>query len=327
MGPSKNNRFGTPPRMEPLRPARRATLLLIALASALSALFITSCATQTENFPTLVNQGILGLSTSNAYLGANLYLARELERSTYLFNFFKARGAPVAIEIEQESMSPTPRMLMYYPSQRETYAADVQLYRAPGGTMTREWIVRGPYSIEHEDFRKLARLDAAMSGEPVFVIWGKPFRFRFQTPEARASAQKTVAAIVPEIPPPTPTPRPAGKKPSKVISIKGDTTPAPTPTPTFSPESFRPLSSDQQAIMVARGYSRRANNGDVLHDVKNPGETAEKIVKWYTGSTELLGEIADLNQVKPSQELIPGNTFTVPLKYVKQFKAMPAPSR
>lgn len=138
-----------------------------------------------DSYPTLLNQGALALSTTNPYLGANLFISRELERSRYLFNF-KSRGAPVAVEIIQPSIGAT-RLLMYYPNQREVYSAD---FIEP---TKREWIVRGPFEIERQDYRTLLRLDASMAGEPVFEIYGKPFRFRFNQGTSKGKCWPTLS--------------------------------------------------------------------------------------------------------------------------------------
>ena len=59
--------------------------------------FLTSCYYKITNYPSLVNQGILPVSKEQAYVGANLFLSREMEQSTFLYNFLKKRGAPDAI--------------------------------------------------------------------------------------------------------------------------------------------------------------------------------------------------------------------------------------
>ena len=62
----------------------------------------------------LTNQGMLPLSSTNAYLGTNLYLARQAENSDILYNFLDSKGAPAAIEIKEADLS-YPRRILYYP--------------------------------------------------------------------------------------------------------------------------------------------------------------------------------------------------------------------
>ncbi len=272
---------------------------------------LTSCTPVSDSYPTLLNQGALALSTTNPYLGANLFLSRELERSRYLFNFFKSRGAPVAIEIIQPSIGAT-RLLMYYPNQREVYSAD--LVQEP---TKREWIVRGPFEIERQDYRTLLRLDASMAGEPVFEIYGKPFRFRFNQGDEQ---KQVLRPALPEIPPtPIPTPKPKVKRP--VITAPSTTETIVPAVPTI--DVFKPLTSDQQALLMARGYARRDANGDVIHTVKSESQSLEKIVRWYTGSPAALGEVAKLNSLPDEGNLPAGTVVKIPVKLVKEGKAMP----
>ena len=280
-----------------------------------SALLLSSCTPVSDSYPTLVNEGALALSTTNPYLGANLFLSHELERSRYLFNFFKSRGAPVAIEIIQPSVGAT-RLLLYYPNQREVFAADLVQEATK-----REWIVRGPFEIERQDYRTLIRLDASMAGEPVFEIYGKPFRFRFNSALEKTTAPRGVLTpTLPEVPPtPVATPKPKVKRP--VITAKAPSEPTPPPVPTI--DIYKPLNADQQALLAARGFARRDTNGDVLHVVKGENQTLERVVRWYTGGPAAVGEVAKLNSLPEQENLPTGTTVKIPVKLVKERKAMP----
>ncbi len=270
------------------------------------------CTPVSDSYPTLVNQGMLPLSTTNPYLGANLFLSTELQHSKYLFNFFHHRGAPVAIEIVQTRTSST-RILLYYPQQREVYAADLVQ-----DELKREWVVRGPFAIERQDFRNLARMDTSMTGEPVFELYGKPYRFRFQR---STEPSRAVTPIIPEVAP-TPVPAPAPKKPRKVITApnsKGAQLTVP-PAPTI--DLFKPLTSDQQALLVARGFARRDSNGDILHSAR-AGQTLEDVVKWYTGSGAALEKVREANGFAAGKQIGVGDQVRIPFAMVKEGKAMP----
>jgi len=267
---------------------------------------------RSSQFPTLANSGVLPLSTNNPYVGANLFISSEFERSPFLLNFLKGRGGPTAIEIIEDTFGPT-RVIMYYPGEREVYAADIIDERGRG----RQWVIKGPYAIERQDFRALAELQNSLHGEPVFLLNGRPHRFRFQR------ADQPVTEIVhPRVPPPAPTPQATPKPKPKAKPITAPSTPG-TPAPTPSKE-FKPLNSDQRAILLSQGFADRADNGDVIHEVKGTKETPEMIAKWYTGSAANAKAVADANTVTPDAVLATGRKVFVPVKLVKNFKAMPA---
>ncbi len=280
-------------------------LIYVAILIALS-----SCsAPHVTTFPTLANQGQLALSTSNPYLGANLFLSKELEHSGYLYNFFQGRGAPTAIEIEDDSSAPT-RVIMYYPLTKEVYIADLHIV---GETIeSREWVVRGPYAVSRKDYKNLQAMQLAMNGEPVFEIAGKLHRFRFDRQESPREVKP--------LPPPMPTPRPTPRQKKKVVyqsdgedgSIRA-----------VDPKNWKPLNTDQQALMLAKGFAERAANGDVIHTVRQPGETIALIAKWYTGTGKTANELATLNGAAVEGALQVGRRISVPLGLVKQFKQMP----
>jgi hypothetical protein len=156
-----------------------------------------------------------------------------------------------------------------------------------------------------------------MAGEPVFEIYGKPFRFRFN----QGNEQKQVLRpALPEIPPtPIPTPKPKVKRP--VITAPSTTETIVPAVPTI--DVLKPLTSDQQALLMARGYARRDANGDVVHTVKSESQSLEKIVRWYTGSPAALGEVAKLNSLPDEGNLPAGTVVKIPIKLVKEGKAMP----
>ncbi|MCO6430199.1 MAG: hypothetical protein J5J00_05010 [Deltaproteobacteria bacterium] len=264
------------------------------------------CAPSQHSSTTLANQGILALSTSNPYLGTNLFLAGQAEKSTILYKFFQKRGGPTALELIEEPLS-KPRMLLYYPKDKEVYAADLEKR-----DRVYEWIVRGPFGIQRQDFMTLQRMEQAIVGEPLFVIFGSEKRFR--QPQVMQH-QHTVLA--PSIPLPLPTPTPVRKKAVK------KTVPAETLPGIPNPADFSKLNSDQQAILISKGFVERADNGDAIHTVKGSSETVESITKWYTGATSAKKEIEALNSLSGEGPLPQGTRVRIPLKLLKNFKVMP----
>ena len=273
---------------------------------------LLACTPVPREYSSLANQGILALSTTNPYLGANLYLAHEFSRSSFLFNFLKSKGAPVAIEIEEPQFGAA-RLLMYYPRERETYAADMMQYTSQHDPDAIQWVVRGPFAIERQDFHSLQRLDTAMVGEPVFNYQGKQFRFRFETPPV--SLQPTIPER--QKPSATPKPRPKTKTAEKaeqgeVITKKGS-----------EPTEFVPLNSDQQALAISQGLAERTATGDLVHAVKHDGESLAEISKWYTGSDSNAAAIAGSSSLPAGEALKAGARVIVPRNLIKEVRVMP----
>lgn len=265
---------------------------------------VSACSSSIGSFNSLADQGILPLSTENPHLGSNLFLAQEAERSSYLLNFLKGRGGPTAIEIMTRGYS-TPRLLMFYPLKKEVFFADL----AEKGTR-QQWIVRGPFQMEREDYRDLAGMQTSMAGEPVFLIWGKETRFRFPNKIEPAEVLRPI------IPTPVPT-----------LPPKKKTRPqAPIITDPFTNKKgeFQPLNSDQQAISMSQGFAERADNGDVIHSVKADSETFALVSRWYTGTPGNASALAGANGLTIETPLVFGMRVRIPQKLVRQFKAMPS---
>lgn len=281
---------------------RRHLLYILSLSSLI---FIIGCSKPTiKSYPNLANKGILPLSTANPYVSGNLFIAREAEMSPYLHNFLKIRGGPAAVEIIEPTLG-SPRVLMFYPQQRETYAADIVEQNN-----TRQWVISGPYAIERRDYRELAGMETSLVGEPVFVIHGKQTRFKFETPQPQVN--KVLQPVLPLPPPATPTPKPRPRVKSGdetvVISKKGT-----------APTEFRPLNSDQQAIQLSLGFAERAENGDVMHTVVST-ENLAAIAQWYTGSADNATVVAEANGAKITDALTPGARIRVPFRLVRNPK-------
>ena len=302
-----------------IKPFQRSFIYASALALLVT---LVACMHQVNTYPSLANQGILPLSTTNSFVGANLFLATEFQKSPLLYNFLKARGAPQAIEILEEGFSST-RILLFYPKEREVYKADLQVHES---VKNREWIIRGPYSMQRRDFKSMAGSEAAMIGEPLFDISGKPFRFRFQKED-----NKVVVV--------TPTPLPSRNIQKKRAPIVRKAAAAPTPVPAQATVEAKPETNpqtepampaggmpnfDQIAIQMARGTAPKAENGDVLHAVRGAGENLSDLSKWYAGSPDTQAEVAGYNKLSVDQALTPGQIIRIPAALVKQTRAMPA---
>lgn len=309
-----------------MRKFQRNNLAFFLILSSLVILFLllfTSCTPRVRSFDSLKNQGPLALSSANPTLGANLFLAREAERSSFLFDFLKGRGAPSAIEISEGTFERT-RLYLYYPGDKEVYAAEIQ---AGSNRDSYQWIVRGPYAIERKDYKNLMRLDMHQAGEPVFEIRGKPFRFRFQEEQL---PQKRISAPLPPPPAPTrkPTPRPRKKAAPAAETPASPAAAAAAPGVAVDQGGkFVPLNTDQQALQIARGFAERADNGDVIHTVKSETETAGLMARWYTGAESNAREITDYNGLPEAEIFTIGKRLRIPFRLVKQFKAMPADYR
>ena len=87
-----------------------------------------------------------------------------MQRSRNLYEFLSGRGAPTAIQLIEPRFN-EPRILLFYPKEKEVFAAD--LYKTGDSY---EWIVRGPFGIEREDFRTLARMENDLVGDNVFLM-------------------------------------------------------------------------------------------------------------------------------------------------------------
>jgi len=270
------------------------------------------------------------LSTSNPYLGTNLFLSDEFQKSPELFNFLKGRGAPSAIDIRESGVD-VPTMRMFYTLDKQMYIAELQQVEP-----YYQWIVRGPYAITRVDYRRLPKESSMGPQEALFMYEGRQFRFREAPPEL----PRTVVSLkVPEAPKKKFKPRP---KSAKVIKSEGNVI-------TTSPQQTNPaqeigssgsndaLNFDQQALRMAKGESvqnskelatdtsnlDKTADGDVIHIVKRPNQTMKEVVEWYIGSMENAEEISKKNGVALDAPLPEGKKVVIPGLLVKQSKPMP----
>lgn len=217
----------------------RTLKLSISLVAAI--LLGIGCATSNSAFTSLVNQGIVPVSSDNPFVGANLYLAKEMEDSLYLYSFLKSRGAPRAIELRGASQTPD-QLSLYYSKTNEVYHATLQLDRI---SRTKEWIIRGPYAVERDSYRPLSQLGPETSG--VFEIFG---RREILGGPVRAAESRVIAPAF--VPTPAPTPRPHRRKAvvRKHTAVEATGTALPS----------NPSNLDQEALLEA---SKRAQTPTV----------------------------------------------------------------
>lgn len=280
--------------------------LRVAAASAVVvAVAFVGCHSQ-STFSSLRNEGVVPVSSDNPFVGSNLFLAKEMERSTYLYNFVKQRGAPQAIELMGEDESAL-EVKMLYAATREVYFGRLHQDQA---AKTREWIIRGPYAVDRSDFRTVAAL--ATEERAVFEMFGR--REVFGRDAKGSERQVILPAFVPT-PLPTPKPKPRKPKPSGAVSVDGV---AATPTP----NTAAPMNFDQKALIEARELAQRNPNGDLIHNVKNAAETFVTLSNWYAGSPDKAKAIADKNGLTEDAKLTPGTKLFVPGDLVKNPKEM-----
>ena len=283
----------------------RQHLIPFALVILLSAAML-SCSASVPIPPGLANKGILPLSSSDPYFGSNTFLSTEMEQSTYLHNFIKTEGGPAAIELVQETFGET-RLIMYYPRRDQTYVAVPQVKAEQ-----RQWIVRGPYPIEREDFRRLKTVQAGIKAAPPFMVWGRLYRF---TPEVEQKPAQTLTPILL----PTPTPKPRVVRKVEPPSVKEE----PSPSPDGKASPFTPLNTDQQALMISEGYAERTPAGDIVHVVKAESETLELLAKWYTGAAKNAQQLKTTLKVELTAGLPVGTIVQVPIELVQRTKTLP----
>jgi hypothetical protein len=193
----------------------------------------TACSTgRSSTFSTLSEQGILTVSSDNPYVGANIFLANEMEESRYLHNFLKEKGAPQAIELNGQTIEGS-ELKLFYSGRQEMYSAVPQFDRSLG---TKEWIVRGPYALDRASFRQVSSLPSSKGG--VFQISG---RREVLGGELQASETRVIAPVYIE----TPRPKPIARR------AKAKKTAAPTVVVAEDPLK-NPSNLDQQALAEAR---------------------------------------------------------------------------
>lgn len=298
----------TTPRATKVHSIKRAFCIIAFLGVTT---IVASCGSKLKAYPTLVNQGIMPISPTNAYLGANLFLGNESEKSSVLYQFLKGRGSPGAIEIIEEDFKPA-RVLLYYPRELQVYYAELD-----DKDVRYEWIVRGPYSIAREDFRRLLNVERARYEAAPVIRGGKVERF---------IAEPTPVPVVVPTSRPTPKPTPKKvlkKKPTPIVAKPAENkeSPALPPKEQEIPSGI-PLNSDQQALRMSRGLTELSAEGDPMHRVKGSSETLADIAKWYTGDEAKAKDIAELNSLPVEGTLPAGAKIKIPKGLAKTDQAM-----
>jgi hypothetical protein len=270
----------------------------------LLALFIfilAACHSSRTSFPSLSNQGVLPISPTNAYLGSNLFIGQEAEKSRVLYQFLKGRGAPGAIEINHKDYK-SESLLLYYPKQSHFYVAELE-----SSKHSYEWIVRGPFAIERETFRKLNDIQRYNYEASPIIIGGEIMSFVKIIPTALPT-QTAVVTISPKV----------AKKSKSSTSSKVQT----KPTAALSPIAVVPtlaqipsgpgLNSDQQALRLANGLVELSAEGDLLHRVNSDQETWQQIATWYTADAAKAKAIAEFNGLTDSTPLSKNAKIKIP---------------
>ncbi|MCB0353281.1 MAG: LysM peptidoglycan-binding domain-containing protein [Bdellovibrionales bacterium] len=238
----------------------------------------------------LKNRGPAALSGENPYIAANLLLTQEMERSPELDGFIKHRGAPAAVELEQDYFSPL-KLYLYYPENREYYELE---------DSENLWIIRGPYTISRNTFNTVIALTRSQPGEPLL-----------QNDQSDFDRLKT------------------GQLPSQIPSETELASSAPTPhgepgTParTNSFQSPRVELTERNKIdEIIQKYGRApaelTPKGDLVHYVTFPGETLSLISRWYTRDRSNVGRISRMNNLQQPNQLTLGDTIIIPSYLVK----------
>ena len=207
----------------------------------LSGAIVIGCSTRTPAFDGIANQGIVSVSPQSPFIGANVFLAQEMESSSYLYNFMRSRGAPQAIELKGAS-DKNAEMNLFYAREREFYAA---LPKVDPQTKIKEWIIRGPYPITREQYPYVAKLHGEQGG--VFEIFGR--KEIFGGPGQAIESRVIAPAFIP-------TPQPKIKHVKKHATKKPDSTNTPAaPAASLGPiiaVQGTPINLDQAALIEAK---------------------------------------------------------------------------
>ena len=303
--------------------------------------FLTSCYYKITNYPSLVNQGILPVSKEQAYVGANLFLWREMEQSTFLYNFLKKRGAPDAIEIVRRSFN-NDRFFLYYYDAKEVYIADPKILK----NNRREWIIKGPRIPNWRDLKNIRNVMDTGKKDTPFLIDGKEMYFssnvnginRSNIIESDIDSKIVDVSKLPKVPPQrkivrkkyTPQKKVVKKVSTEVKKIQSVETPSVDQigNDDFLKDledltTYKPINLDKMAIAMSKGYARRDNMGNVVHTVKSYTETLQAISFWYTGNEINAVEIEKFNSLEDASNLKIGQNILIPFRMLKNVKQMP----
>jgi len=262
-------------------------------------------------FPGLSNRGVIPLSTTNAYVGSNSFLGLEMEKSPNLFHFIENRGAPHAVRI-MERKNRSPELILFYPNEASLYIGELNDSRS-----NYNWIIRGPQKISRSDSHLVSSDNLDLVGSPVVSVFNKIERFASRTP-------RTIVKTVPVVNLPTVKPTPSNKAKPIIKSPKPGANKKPSSiiTKKEAPTEFKPLNTDQMAILMSQGFAERDRNGDVMHTVQSDSEKIDDIAKWYTLDAKNSQAILKATGMEGAQALIKGFRVRIPLALVKNAKQM-----
>ena len=303
--------------------------------------FLTSCYYKITNYPSLVNQGILPVSKEQAYVGANLFLSREMEQSTFLYNFLKKRGAPDAIEIVRRSFN-NDRFFLYYYDAKEVYVADPKILK----NNRHEWIIKGPRIPNWRDLTTIRNVMDTGKNDTPFLIDGKEMYFssnvnginRSNIIENDIDSKIVDVSKLPKVPPQRKIVRKKYTPQKKVVKKvstevkKTQSVEAPSVDQSGNEDflkdledltTYKPINLDKMAIAMSKGYARRDNMGNVVHTVKSYTETLQAISFWYTGNEINAVEIEKFNSLEDASNLKIGQNILIPFRMLKNVKQMP----
>jgi hypothetical protein len=250
-----------------------------------------ACSPKKTTFDSLLNQGIVPISSENPYNGANLFLSHEMEQSAYLYDFVRNQGAPQAIELTGNPDDLQAHF--FYAGTKQEYLAKPAPRRAGVNDGRQEWIIIGPYAVDREHYREL---DQMTDNGGAFEVFGR--REFFGKKLARAGEETLRPVFIP-----TPTPKPVRKKKH---SGSPHTVQASQPAPS-GPPNF-----DQQSLAEAKHHAHRNAQGDLEHTVKSATETLQSVTKWYTGSDVNVKAVAEKNGMPADAKLKPGAKVVIP---------------
>jgi hypothetical protein len=279
---------------------RRGALFISAL---FTIMIVLACASRQTPFTSLLNRGIMPVSEDNPFMGANLFLAKEMEQSVYLYNFMRDKGAPQGIELKGSSDEDVEAHFYYASALEEYVAKPAPRQKSRIKDTRREWIIIGPFAVERDNYHSVQQLEKTSGG--AFEIFGR--REFLGTGPARGSGEELKPVFIPT---PVPTKKPVKRRP----------TGHPAASSTETPKG--PLNSDQEALREARDLAPRDSQGDVVHTVTSKTETLQSIAQWYTSQGGNAKEIASKNGLPLDAKLNPGVKVIVPKSIVTNPKQM-----
>jgi len=266
---------------------------------------LIACSTRGSKFSSLLNQGIMPVSEENAFMGANLFLAHEMEQSVYLYNFMKDRGAPQGIELKGDNEDEVEAHFYYTAGPEEYLAKPAPRPRFNRNKDTRrEWIIIGPFAVDKERYREIQQLQRTNGG--AFEIFG---RREFLGQQASPGTEVALRPVF------VPTPIP----PKKHVAKRKPSVDTSASTATNSKE---PMNFDQQALKEAKEMAPRDGQGDIVHTVTSKTETIQSISQWYTSKPTTAAEVAKKNGLPEDAKLSPGAKVIIPKSLITNPKRM-----